>query len=94
MVERDIKYTASCPLCRLWKDREVRTHLWHENDTFVVVECETCNIPMIVLKSHQETISHYLHADAEQIMQQLFGNGELRYPRKILMHWHRHWICK
>lgn len=94
MAERDIKYSSICPLCRLWKDREIKTHVWYEDDKYIVVDCETCKIPMIVLKDHIENIPTYWHAEVERIMQCLFGAGEFRYPQKILMHWHRHWICK
>jgi len=39
---------VTCPLC----DLEKKTHWYHENESFVVCECLSCEVPMYVWKSH------------------------------------------
>lgn len=76
-----------CELCNL----EKKTEWYYEDDYFIVCDCETCKVPMIVLKRH-DTI---LFPSEKQIFYTLvnkFGQGKVldENRRKILDHFHAH----
>ena len=43
----------ACPLCIL--DR--RTHWYRETPRWIILDCETCGVPMAVWREHSEDIS-------------------------------------
>lgn len=50
-------YQTNCPLCRLTQDREILTRVVYEDDLIMVVDCQTCRVPMAVLKAHRASFS-------------------------------------
>jgi hypothetical protein len=42
-----------CEFCNL----EKRTKWYYEDDEFIILDCETCKIPMIVSKEHADDIT-------------------------------------
>lgn len=82
----------SCELCK----REHKTKWYYENeeDIFDIFECETCHLPMVVLKRHDMTITIYEMVFMVMLVKRLFGSdAKLRLEqRKIKDHWHAHII--
>ena len=80
----------TCDLCIL----EKRTRWYYEDAYFVIINCGTCNIPMIVIKRHTMKFSDQLLEKMIEVAHQLFGvNIEFRTEqKKIKDHWHRHII--
>ena len=84
-----------CKLCDLVQKRDIKTRLYWENDRLMMVDCETCGVPMIVLKDHKadfpeaDQMVHlfYAHADKGADMR----NWEVDFNmRQIVDHWHCH----
>ncbi len=44
----DVKYEPHCPLCQM----EKTTNWYHEEDRFVIMDCDTCDVPMGVWREH------------------------------------------
>jgi len=44
----------SCPLCRLARGLDRKTRVYYEDSMCVVVDCQTCGVPMLVFKFHRE----------------------------------------
>ena len=78
----------NCELCNMAQ----KTHWHHEDENWIIADCITCNIPMLVYKDHSMKIPVDHLADALQICKHLFGsNISLRTnQRKIYDHWHVH----
>jgi len=93
-----------CPLCDIFLEprKHIHTKLYYPLDIdmvsqseFVVLDCETCNTPMIVVRDHIEEIHKENWGRLLRISRRLFGNAQLRCkPRKILDHYHCHVIKK
>lgn len=81
---------VSCPLCRLYINREIKTALHYEDGSCIIVDCITCDVPMAVYKSHVSSIGSYAENHIRAMMLSLFGVGHFRGPRKIKDHWHLH----
>ena len=47
-----------CPLCDLYQKREIKTRLYFETDDYIVVNCQTCNCPMVVWKVHKPNLKY------------------------------------
>jgi len=92
-------WVVDCPLCDIFINKSIRTKLyWPINpddiktSDFIIIECETCKVPMIVYRDHTTTISR---EDWGRILfkcKKLFGNNvNLRLrSRTVLDHWHAH----
>lgn len=82
-----------CELC----DPERVTQWWHQGKTFLVIECKTCHIPMLVLREHGP-LSEAMLAElqrARRFCKVIFGSDiEFRTPRSIKDHYHEHVIPK
>jgi len=80
---------GSCPLCRLIAG-DIRTRLYHRDSRCVVVDCDTCRIPMLVFAQHGD-VSDSDVQHALRVISRLFGHAHLRTsPRKIKCHPHWH----
>ncbi len=84
-----------CELCNL----EQRTKWYYEDDYFIVCDCSTCNVPMIVLKRHslelnqEELIDLMVVISGVRIVEGLDIKlkGKLdQNRRKVPDHWHAH----
>jgi len=84
-----------CPLCKL----EKKTDWYFENVMLAVLECKTCNLPMVVLKRHtmeptakeEKAMIRELTKVADAFFDE--GNWALRkYQRNIKDHLHFHAI--
>jgi hypothetical protein len=82
-----------CELCTL----ERRTNIFIENDFFIIMDCDSCNVPMAVWKEHTMKIPE----SDEYVMRALLSEaGEMRFgenkfyidivQRAVLdhLHWH------
>jgi len=78
----------SCELCNL----EKKTKWYHEDNEFIICDCLTCKIPMIVYRKHTMTIPTTSLRWALCLIGSLFGvRAKLRLKqRKISDHWHAH----
>lgn len=92
-----------CPLCEIFlnPERNITTRLYYpsslstiEECDFVILDCKTCNIPMMVVKDHTTRVSKQNWGKMLYITRQLFGqNIQTRCkPRKIFDHFHCHII--
>lgn len=80
----------TCVLCDLVYDRDVKTELHWENERFMIVECLTCRVPMLVFKEHREWDAGELQL-AIKAATALFPSCSIRMQRRqILDHPHFH----
>ena len=79
-----------CELCNL--ERKTTWHYW--NDIFIICDCETCKIPMIITKEHvnyPEGINEsYVHGLVKGVFKRKFRFR--KEQRKVFDHWHWHII--
>jgi len=86
-----MQYSSSCPLCRLWHDREVVTTLHYEDDFVIVVDCVKCRIPMVVIKRHDVNATEAERQRINQVVQAHWPGARLRCElRAIKDHFHCH----
>ena len=80
----------TCDLCTL----EKRTKWYYDDDEFVIIDCKTCNIPMMVTKQHIMEPSPILLESMIKTAKNLFGEDITfrKKQRKIKSHWH--WHCE
>lgn len=90
MEEKDTWYNENCPLCNLCTG-DVKTKLYHEDADVIVVDCETHNVPMFVIKRHsaEPTIEETAHI--KDLIDTMFSDQPFRGPHTIMdhFHWHR-----
>lgn len=79
-----------CELCDLYERRQIVTKLYHEDNTCIVVNCKTHNVPMCVLKRHAEKPTYGELDHMQQVMRGLFPDIKLRGPQSIKDHYHLH----
>jgi len=83
-----------CELC----DLEKKTKWYYEDSEFVVCDCETCKIPMIVSKDHNFRLKDFPGHGADRIfkiVQKVFPGRDFYFrteQRKVKNHWHWHII--
>jgi hypothetical protein len=101
-LEKPIRVTG-CPLCQIFDNprENIRTKLyWPErpqdvrDSEFVILECETCKIPMIVYGEHVTSITREGWGRVLYRCRELFGGGITirNRPRTIRDHYHCHVI--
>ena len=82
----------SCPLCVL----EKRTEWLYEDDKVVVCICETCGVPMMVLRAHKpwNKVSVAEAEHMEEVRDKHFQGYQWRKqgPRRIKDHYHWHLV--
>lgn len=78
----------SCRLCSLKK----ATPWFYDGDNFVIITCDTCGVPMIVVREHTMDPSAELKKRMINKAENIFGEGiEFRTnQRDIKDHWHWH----
>ena len=81
-----------CELC----DLEHKTKWIFENDSFIICDCLTCSIPLVVLKRHSMELGSAELVHLINVLYELFGGFyHLRFDqRKIKDHWHCHIITQ
>jgi hypothetical protein len=81
----------NCPLCNM----EHKTKWYYEDDVWLICDCDSCNMPMIVYRKHlayEEVEVADLHYIINKCMG-LFGHIRFRTEhRKIPDHFHWHII--
>ena len=95
---------VGCPLCEIFLDPEnnIHTKLYHPRleevkyNDFIIIECESCKIPMVVVRDHVTDISTELWGRILYRCRKLFSeNMRLRTTqRKIRDHVHYHVIVQ
>lgn len=90
---------SGCPLCDIYLTKKIITKLyWPDradqipNSEFIIVECKTCKVPMIIYRDHVTTITREAWGRMLFRCKKIFGSGiTLRSrPRKIFDHFHCH----
>ena len=78
----------TCELCLL----EKRTRWYFENNDFVIIECDTCNVPMCVWKHHGVKPKQEAIDEMQNKCREILGNGiSFRmFMRKLPDHFHFH----
>jgi len=77
-----------CALCRL-VNGEVRTRLYYKDSLCLIVDCDTCHIPMLVFRSHRDATPTE-KALAENIIIDLFEFESIRTEQRKIKE-HQHW---
>lgn len=84
----------NCPLCNL----SCESHWYLETDDYVVCDCITCGVPMVVAKVHgyaedEDLVYRCLRA-LRRVADEKYGEHKWRWrePRSIPQHWHMHAI--
>lgn len=87
----------TCPLCAL----EKRTRWYYENRILVVLDCDTCKVPMVVLRRHtiEPTLGEQvaMQTALANVADEVFGPGNWitrTKQRKIKGHVHWHAVHK
>ena len=80
-----------CELCNLKK----KTKWYYEDEVYIILDCLTCKIPMVVSKSHdfKVDIETVHHAVLFGIVKGVFGGKRFtfrRTQRKVKNHFHWH----
>ena len=80
---------SNCDLCK----RELCTKFYYEDDNFWIVDCKTCNIPMIVLKAHRNFATEDEELEMKTIVRQIFHEYDYYIDNNMRaipdhMHWH------
>ena len=92
-------WVISCPLCRIFSHDEVVTKLYYpekkeeiKNSDFVIVDCKTCKVPMVIFKNHVTAIDKVSWGKLLYLCRNLFGKGTRlkNRPRTIKDHFHCH----
>jgi hypothetical protein len=88
-----------CDLCKIFNELDIHTKLYYpdknkilEFDDFVILDCETCKVPMVVVSDHVTEIGKEQWGRILYRCKLLFGDSvKLRTKtRKIKDHWHAH----
>ena len=76
-----------CDFC----EREVKTHLYLEDNICWIVDCESCKIPLVVYKKHGICRDLWEQVHMENKARELFGKDcKFIYETKIKDHFHFH----
>lgn len=83
-----------CELCAI----EKKSDWFIENDSFLVIRCEQCDLPMVVLKSHTMKVTNYL-LDQMKTALGLIADQELSAPwyidrKQRSIYGHLHWHAR
>lgn len=88
-----MRYVPSCALCRLWHDREITTTFYYEDDLVLIVDCEKCRVPMVVVKRHDVDATLAERQRINQIVHKRWPGAKLRCePQAVKDHFHCHVI--
>ena len=92
---------SGCPLCDIFLNpyKYIKTKLYYPDDIskvsssdFIIIDCKTCKIPMIVIRDHVDSVSKNLWNKILYVTKKQFGySTHLRCkPRQIKDHFHCH----
>jgi len=81
----------SCELCELVKGNII-TKLWYRNDLATIVDCATCNIPMLVFNHCGEATERERRLALARVNALLEYESIRTAPRKVMDHEHWHII--
>lgn len=99
MSRGDSVRVDNCPLCKIFDKLDIKTKLYYpeidkiqEEDDFVVVDCLTCKVPMVVVSDHVTEIGREQWGRILYRCKKLFGDDiKLRTrARTITDHAHFH----
>jgi len=81
-----------CPLCKL----EKKTEWLYEDDKLVVLVCQTCGVPMMVLREHKAMASPEDMLYMEKVREGRFPEWRWRGVgmRQVTNHYHWHLVRK
>ncbi len=89
----------NCKLCNLVQDRDIHSQYYYEGAYFIMVDCETCGVPLLASQKHIRSIESYF-TDYKMIAEHLFktyANREnfdkwyVDFKMKTCRdHWHAH----
>jgi len=76
-----------CSLCKAYPGEK-------DLGKYYILTCNTCRVPMIVLKEHRASITEEEWQEADEMRKKLYPNKKFRKQgmRKILFHWHWHLV--
>ena len=80
----------SCEDCKLAQG-DIKNKIYYNDNKVIVVDCLTCNVPLIVWKDHTTELSEEERNHMHAVIQTLFGFGNK--IRKTPRSWggHTHW---
>ena len=90
---------SGCPLCDIFLGKKIETKLhWPQsideipNSEFLIIDCKTCKIPMIIYKDHTTTINKEAWGRILYKCKNMFGSDIVlrTRSRKIFDHFHAH----
>jgi len=84
------KIDKECELCKLIEGNII-TKKYYEDDIIIIVSCEHCNVPLLVLKRHtmQPTKNELSHMN--RLMINRFPDRYVRKKQRSIqdhLHWH------
>lgn len=84
----------NCPLCRIYKNKEIHTKVHFEDNSLIILDCHTCkNVPMLVIKRHDMILTHKELEHILKVVKKQFPNYKLRMnQRQEKNHWHIHLV--
>lgn len=101
MYYLDYIRVSGCPLCSIFDNEEIITKLYYpetidglDKIEFVIVDCKSCNIPMVVYCEHVTSITSEAWGRILYQARKLFGKTivlkEHKHTIKDHIHWHVH----
>lgn len=78
-----------CPLCKA----EKKTRWYYEDNKIWVADCESCGLPMVVLKAHRQSIPPSEIASIKKLLEEIVFKEPIKfrgYMRRYPNHWHDH----
>ena len=93
--DKEEQYASECPLCTL-RDRH---NTYEDCHDYIILDCQACHIPMLVLKSHDMNIDKELKLNlrnALDIVAKRFYGNEPFYidDKQSLIKDHLHWHAR
>jgi len=84
---------VNCPFC---PPIEKKTKWYYEDDKVVILDCDTCHVPMLVLKRHGEVPSPGERAELLRLCEKVFNRKVMfrGFMRRYPSHWHEHLILE
>ena len=100
-MDTDHNLIYGCPLCEIFihPEESICTRIFYtdsENVTesdFIILDCKTCKVPMVVVRDHTEQISKELWGRILYSSRKTFNNPKIKLrctPRTIKDHFHCH----
>jgi len=80
----------NCELCDLSRGHVI-TKKYYEDDKVIIVDCKSCEIPMLTLKDHRMDVSKKEKEEFTKLISRLFPESKIRKQQKKIpdhFHWH------